>query len=194
MRNTERLFQVLSLIHPLSDEFKLAIQSEAEYKCLPKNYVLLETPNISDFIHFLIHGLAVSYTFRGSKKYIEWIWKNDQIILSPKSFFERVPSSESVQVIVQSEVLFFSHSSVMRLLNEYPEAHFIYRVIMNEYYELSRERIREIQSLQGGERLYNLKRKFPGIEKVIPQEQIASYLGVTPQSLSRIKRQNLFSS
>jgi CRP/FNR family transcriptional regulator, anaerobic regulatory protein len=188
MRNTERLFQVLSSIHPLSEEFKHAIECEVEYKSLPKNYILLETSQVSGFVYFLIHGFAVSYTFRGPKKFIEWIWKSDQIILSPKSFFERLPATESIQVIVQSEVLFFRHESVMRLLSEYPEAHFIYRVVMNDYYELSRERIREVQRLSGNKRLQNLLENYDGIANALPQEQIASYLGVTPQSLSRIKR------
>jgi CRP-like cAMP-binding protein len=188
MSNTERLFQVLSCIHPLSDEFKSAIESEVEYKSLTKNHVLLEASNVSNFVYFVIQGFAISYTFRGSRKYIEWIWKSDQIILSPKSFFERVPTTESIQAIVQSEILCFSHDSVIRLLNSFPEAHIIYRVIMNEYYELSRERIREMQHMNGGERLKKLLDTFPGIERIIPQEQISSYLGVTPQSLSRIKR------
>jgi hypothetical protein len=79
----------------------------------------------------------------------------------------------------------------LKLLGSFPEAQIIYRVIMNEYYEVSRERIRQMQHLSGRERLAQLTKSFDGIEDALPQEQIASYLGITPQSLSRIRRLNV---
>jgi hypothetical protein len=60
---------------------------------------------------------------------------------------------------------------------------------MNQYYENSRERTHDMQHLNARERYQKLLANFPQIEQIIAQEFIASYLGIAPQSLSRLKRQ-----
>jgi hypothetical protein len=83
-----------------------------------------------------------------------------------------------------------THDSVLHLFQTFPEAHFIYRVIMNQYYENSRERTRDLQHLTAAERYEKLIRYLPDVEQHVTQNHIASYLGIAPQSLSRIKRHN----
>jgi CRP/FNR family transcriptional regulator, anaerobic regulatory protein len=189
--NAEQLFHVLSTIHPLTGDFKRAIEKELVHLSLPKNYLLLEAPRISEHAYFLEKGFAMCYTFVKGKKQIEWFWTSRQIIVSTKSFFEQVPAKEFIQLIEQSEVLCISYAGVLRLFDAYPEAHFIWRGVMNQYYERSRERIHDIQFADAEERYKKLLFDYPGIEQFIPQEYIATYLGITPQSLSRIKRKKI---
>jgi CRP-like cAMP-binding protein len=185
---TEKLFTVLSAIHPLTDEFKIAIEKELTLVSFPKQYLLLEAPKIAAHAYFLNDGFAMCYTFVDGEKQIEGFWKTSEIIVSARSFFEQVPAMEFIELLVPSEVLCISYQSVMRLFDSYPEANFIYRVVMNQYYEQSRQVIRDLQHLNAVERYEKLLTTFPNIEQIISQEQIASYLGITPQSLSRIKR------
>lgn len=185
---TERLFHVLSFIHPLSEDFKFAIQREVTQVSLTENTILLQPPEISQFAYFLKQGLAISYTIHNETRVVEWIWGADQIILIPGSFFARIPTIEIVQLAVPSVLLSISYAGAMRLLNSFPEAHIIYRAIINNYYETARERVRDLQRLEGAERYRKLLRAFHGIDSILPQKQIASFLGITPQSLSRIKR------
>ena len=186
--STDKLFRVLSAITTLTPEFKIAIEQELTLLSLPKQYMLLEAPKIATHAYFIIDGFAMCYTFVKGNKQIECFWKAGQIMFSAKSFFEQVPSKEFIQLMVQSDVLCISYASVMRLFGAYPEAHFIYSVVMNKYYEQSRQRVRDLQQLNAIERYEKLLATFSNIEQLIPQEQIASYLGITPQSLSRIKR------
>lgn len=184
----DRLFQVLSAIHPLSEDFKKAIEKEMTSLSLPSQHILLEAPRIAEYAYFLDSGFALSYTFLKGKKQIGCFWVSGQIILSGKSFFERVPSKEFIQLMTQSEVLCISLDSVLRLFDLFPEANTIYRIVMNQYYEHSQQRIHDLQHLTGLERYEKLLSTFPNVEQLIPQEYIASYLGIAPQSLSRIKR------
>jgi len=183
-----RLFQVLSAIHPLSEDFKSALAREITHLSLPNYYLLLEAPKIAEHAYFLANGFAITYTFINGKKQIEYLWTVGQIVVSARSFFEQVPSKEFIQLVKQSEVLYISYASTIRLLETFPEANFIYRVIMNQYLENSRERIRDLQHLNAVERYQKLSTSFPHIEQIISQEYIASYLGIAPQSLSRLKK------
>ena len=132
----------------------------------------------------------MSYTFMEGEKQVEGFWISGQILVPAKSFFEQVPSAEFIQLMEQSEVLCMSYAGVSRLFDAFPEANSISRAVINQYYENSLGRIRDMQRLTSMQRYARLINTFPRIEQVVPQEYIASWLGITPQSLSRIKRRN----
>lgn len=184
----ESLFSLLSSIYPITPLFREAIAKELTWLSLPKHYLLLEAPRIADHAYYLDSGFALTYSFIKGEKQVDGFWLSGQIVCSSKSLFEQTPSNEYIQLVKQSEVICISYKSIMNLLKIFPEANFIYRVVMNQYYEQVRERIRDMQLLDAADRYEKLLGRYPGIEQVIPQEYIASYLGITPQSLSRIKR------
>jgi CRP-like cAMP-binding protein len=186
--NLERLFEVLSAMQPLSDSFKVALEKEMVHLSLPKDYFLLEAPKVSEHAYFIAEGFAMSYTFIKGKKQIERFFASGQIIVSPKSFFEQTATDEFIQLMEQSDVLHIHYSAVLQLLQNFPEANAIYRMVMNQYLEQFRERVHDMQHLSALERFKKLRKHFPGIEQVVPQEYLASYLGIAPQSLSRLKR------
>lgn len=187
--NLSRLFEVLSALHPLSDSFKRALENETTTLSLPKNYLLLEAPAVAPYAYFLNNGFAMSYTFVKGEKKVTGFWEPSQIVVSLKSFFEQTPSTEFIQLMVQSDVLFISRPSLLMLLDTFPEGNYLSRKIMHIYYEHCKSRLYDIQWLTATERYLKLHHNFPGIEQVISQEDIASYLGIAPQSLSRIKKQ-----
>ncbi len=189
--NVELLFNMLSAIRPLSTDFKKALEKELVHLSLPKNHLLLEAPRVSDQIFFLERGFAMGYTFVEGRRQIDSFWATGQMIISIKSFFEQLPAKEFIQLIEQSEVLCISYASVLRLMDKFPESHFIWRGITNQYYEYCKERIYEIQFLNAVERYQKLLLNYPGIEQRIPQDHIAAFLGITPQSLSRLKKRRI---
>jgi CRP-like cAMP-binding protein len=186
--NLEKLYQALSAMHPLSESFKVDLAKEMVRLSLPKDYFLLEAPNVSEHAYFIEEGFALSYTFVRGKKQIEHFFSGGQIIVSPKSFFERAPAQEFIQLMEQSEVLYIHRQAVYQLLHVHPEADAIYRIVMNQYLEQFRERMHDMQHLNALQRFKKLRRSYPRIEQTVPQEYLASYLGIAPQSLSRLKK------
>lgn len=184
----EGLFGLLSTIHPLSPTVREAIEKELAALSLPKDYLLLEAPRVADHAYYLNTGFALTFSYINGEKQIDAFWKAGQIMFSARSLFEQIPSTENIQLVQQSDLLCISYKSIMKLFETFPEVNFIYRVVMNQYYENLRERIRDLQLLSAVDRYKKLLNDFRGIEQIIPQEYIASYLGITPQSLSRIRR------
>lgn len=184
----EGLFGLLSSIHPLTPAFREAIEKKLTWLSLPKDYMLLEAPRVADHAYYLDTGFAMTFTYVDGEKQLYRFWKAGQIMFSARSLFEQIPSQEYVQLVQQSDLWCISYGSIMSLFETFPEANFIYRVVMNQYYEHARERIRDLQLLPAVDRYTKLLRDYRGIEQLLPQEYIASYLGITPQSLSRIKR------
>ncbi len=186
--NTAGLFKVLSDIHPLTEGFKNAVVKELTPLSLPKNHMLLEAPKIAEHAYFLDQGFAMTYTFVDGKKLTDAFWKPGQIMLSFKSFFEQIPSLEYIQLMGKSELLCISYLSLQKILDLYPEGHNIYHMVMNRHYAHSLNRIHDMQRLNALQRLEKLLNVFPDIEQIVPQDAIASYLGIAAQSLSRLKR------
>lgn len=186
--NPDRLFQVLDAMHPLSQGLKDVLRSELTSLSLPKDYFLLEAPKIAEYAFFLESGFAISYTFARGRRQIEKFFGAGQIVISPTSLFERTPSHEFIQLMESGDVLHISYDALMRILNTFPDANIIYRLVMNQYYEQLRERFHDLLTLKAPARYDKLHNEFPRIEQLVPQEYLASYLGITPQSLSRIKK------
>ena len=186
--NTEPLFRLLSAIQPLSLDFSQALENQLIPVTFPKSHMLLETPHVSDFAYFLSTGFAMSFTYSNGRKSTSEFWKSNQIMVACNSFFERVPSAESIQLMTKCDLLCISYDSVQQLFLQYPEATNVYRIIMNRYYQNMRERILDLQNLRATERFNKLFRIYPDIEQLVSQDSIASYLSITPQSLSRLKR------
>jgi len=186
--NAEGLFNVLAAYHALSEDFKKALKKELIPLSLPKNHLLLEAPRIASHAFFLEKGFAMSYSFFNGKKVTETFWRSGQIMVAFESFFEQTPSMGFIQLMRKSDVLCISYDSVQRMFELFPEAQRIYRGIMNRHYSQIHARIRDMQRLRASQRLEKLLVTFPNIEMIVSQDAIASYLGITAQSLARIKR------
>lgn len=186
--NSASLFEVLSAIHPLSENFKQALEKEIIGLSLPKNHLLLEAPAIASYAYILTNGFAMSYTYINGKKKVEGFWRPSEIIVPFKSFLAQSPSTDFIQLISPGDVFYIRHDSVIRLLDNFPEGNYIYCKTLYTYYENCRIRLQQLQRLSATERYLKLHQEFSGIEQLVSQEDIASYLGIAPQSLSRIKR------
>lgn len=119
---------------------------------------------------------------------MEGFWRPREVVVPFKSFSEQSPSMEFIQLLTPGDVFYISHASVVMLLDTFPEGNYIYRHVLHGYYENCRIRLQDLQQLSATERYHNLRQRFSGIEQLVSQEDIASYLGIAPQSLSRIKR------
>jgi CRP/FNR family transcriptional regulator, anaerobic regulatory protein len=182
------LLEVLADIIPLSGAFREALLKETVTLSLPRKYLLLQAPHVAEQAYFLETGYAMSYSFVAGRRKVEAFWAPGQIVFSPKSFFERVPSTEFIELIEQSDVRCINYVSTQVLLRDYDEARYIQQVVMNQYAERERQRLYDRQYLSAEVRYEKLLASFPGIEQHVSQRCIASYIGITAQSLCRMKR------
>ena len=103
------------------------------------------------------------------------------------SFIEQKPSLEYIQAVEHSEVLVISRNDFYHLVNTIPQVNYIYRDILEMAYITSQQRIYGLQGQSALERLKWLMEYQPRILTRLSNKVIASYLGVTPYTLSRLK-------
>lgn len=185
--NTERLFQALSAMHFLSADFRQAVNAELHSVRFPKGHYLVQAQSPAHHVYFLESGFAAGFQYHENKRIVTAFWQPGDIILSPKSFFEQLPTDEIIQLTTDSELLSMSYSSAMKLIENFKVANLLARDISILHSTKVEERIVDLHTLQAWDRYTKLIRIYPGIELHVSQDLIASYLNITPQSLSRLK-------
>ena len=117
--------------------------------------------------------------------FLNW-WTGDKT-----SFYSGTPSRFSVQALEDSEILQANKEKWEEALDQIPAFEKWYRVKARKSYEAAQQKLIDTQTESAEEKYLKLVKTAPEIVQRIPQHYIASYLGIKPQSLSRI-RKNIF--
>jgi CRP-like cAMP-binding protein len=105
------------------------------------------------------------------------------------SFLSGRPATYSIDALQDSEVLLLESESREKLLGTIPAMERFFRLLLEANYISQNRRIEESLSKSAEERYLAFMTTYPTIVEQIPQTQIASFLGITPQSLSRIRKE-----
>lgn len=188
MINTEKFFQFLSSISPLSRKFKEALSNELHIVSYPKHHFLAEEESIPNNAYFLDHGFAVAYSVADTRRIVISFFQAGDVIIEPRAFFSQSKSNVNIQLTIPGDLLVISFSSVSKLFEVYQEANVLSRVITAQFYSKSQERIVDLHNLDAWDRYIKLLDRYPTVESDASQDLIASYLNITPQSLSRLRQ------
>lgn len=178
----------LQSAYSLTPDFSKAILNELTIFTYPKNYLLVSVPDVARHIYYLNTGFAITYSINDGKKSVDQLWGSSSLIFSHRSILHQVPANEYIQLLEPSEVFCLGYSSIVGLLDQFPEAHKLYGMLMTRAFEVCYDRFTEFRFLSAERRYDKVLATYPRIEQLLTQDQVASYLGITPQSLSRIKR------
>lgn len=112
---------------------------------------------------------------------------DQQFFLSITSFFERKPSHLIIQTLEASEVYGIHYNDLMRLADQYHDIEKLLRKMVTLSLILSQQRMDSIQFETAQQRYEKMLQTSPNIIQRVPLSCIASFLGVTPETVSRIR-------
>jgi CRP-like cAMP-binding protein len=185
----EKLQQAIDRISPLQEKIRADFFATWKAWEVPKDYLLLRENTISDYIYYIEKGVARIYYNKNDKEVTEWIALEDQFFLSITSFFNRTPSHLVIQTIQPSIVYGIHHDQFMKLASQYHDVERLLRKMVTSSLILSQERMRSIQFETAQQRYQRLLNHSPQIIQQVPLSYIASFLGITLETLSRIRAQ-----
>ena len=159
-------------------------------RSIRKKQYLLQAGDLCRYEHFVNKGCLRSYVVdeKGQEHIVqfafeEW-WVGDMY-----SFLTGTPATYHVDALENSEVFLIDKPSIEQLYVKIPKFERFFRIIIQNAFIAQQRRIIENMSLTAEERYINFLNRYPSFEQRLPQHQVASYLGITPESLSRIRRQ-----
>ena len=104
------------------------------------------------------------------------------------SFSNALPSTTSIVALEDTECLQLTCRQFDQILTEIPKLERYFRILMQNAYIREQQRVRETISLPAAERYTQLIDRYPQLEQRVSQKNVASYLGITPQALSTLRR------
>ncbi len=171
----------------LTDEEISRLPDFFQHKKVGKKRYLLEEGTVCKADYFVIKGCLRQYQVdnEGRESVMQFALE-DWWIADLYSFLTGTPSAFNIDALEDSEVLVLDYDHQQRLFNEIPKMNIYWRIIMqNAFVALQRRLLFQQRSLE--ERYLEFLKRYAYFEQRIPQHQIAAYLGITPESLSRIR-------
>ena len=160
-----------------------------ERKMVPKKTVLLRAGDICKFEAFIVKGCIKTYFI--DKKGLEVVltFSTENWWVSDISSFEyQEPTKMFIETIEDTELLFLTPETKYELLAKYPALEKMFRLMVQRHLNSYQERLFGIIAHTAQERYQNFLKKFPALPQRIPQHLIASYLGMSPEFLSRLRK------
>lgn len=174
----------------LSDEETKRFTSTLKVKNLRKRQYLLQAGDVCRFENFVSKGLLRAYTIDNKgAEHILMFAPEDWWISDLFSFLSDSPSAMHIDALEDSEIISIEKPDLEKLYIEIPKLERLMRILFQKAFVAQQQRILASISQSAEERYTSFIKRYPSLEQRIPQTQIASYLGVTPETLSRIRKQ-----
>jgi CRP-like cAMP-binding protein len=137
---------------------------------------------------FLTNGVIRAF-FRNREgiEYNKTFFTENEFFGPYASLVTRQPNQINIQALTDCQILVADYQSVTKLYGEHRQIESMARLVAEHYFVIKEKREIELVLLQADERYKIFLQEYPNLENLIPQYHIASYLGITPTQLSRIR-------
>lgn len=183
------IFKAYVLRHAeVSEEDFAAIEKVARIKKLRKKQYLLQEGDVCHDHCFITSGLLRTYSVddKGNEHIIRFAMK-DWWISDRESLLTGQPSRFNIDAIEDSSVLLFEKVQMDELTERFPGFNRVINGILNKSFITAQNRIHEAISSTAEEKYHNFVSRYPDFALRVPQSMIASYLGIAPETLSRLR-------
>lgn len=177
----------LASIITVSDELQEAFYKLTHTKEVKKGQLLVRSGERCNDIYFVESGLLRGYYYQEEKEITHWFAREDEFATCFYSFITHVPSAEFIEAIEPCQLVQLPHANLQKLYASFPETERIGRLLTEAYYVRLEGRFLGLQFTTAKERYDNLMKDHPQLLQRASLGHIASYLGITQETLSRIR-------
>jgi CRP-like cAMP-binding protein len=186
------LFTYIQQRVTLSESDKAFIKQRFTLRKIKRKSYFLREGDLGFEQAFIISGtMRVFYIDGKTQEHVLYFGFKDWWIGDLASFELRSPSQLNVQALEDTWVLAFTHDGIDEIFKHITQMERLFRIMAQRTLAVLQKRLFLTVSASAEERYLALIERHPSIEQLVPQHQIASYLGILPESLSRMKKQRI---
>lgn len=186
-----KLLKYFQRIMPLSDEEIEAIVETMTIKQFKKGDILLKEGQISTEAYFVLEGCVRQFYLVDGEERTSNFFTEEQWVISMQSFGQQKPSNHYLDCCMDSSLVVGNREKEETLYKRFPKFETVSRKVMEKVFAEQQEIMSTYTTDTAEQRYLKLLKSRPDLFQKIPQYQIASYVGVKPESLSRIRKRLL---
>jgi len=185
----QSLLKHIKSIHPISAKAEAALIEICHEVKFHKGADVQAIGHTCKTIYFVKEGCVRIYYFKEDIDITESFEFENAFVARAESLFTGKPSLKAIQAIEDTSLIAIDSNKLFLLFDTYPDLERLFRKIIETSYVNTVNRIESLQFNTADQRYIHLLKDHKDILKRIPLKYIASYLGITPVSLSRIRAQ-----
>jgi CRP-like cAMP-binding protein len=191
-------FEFVGKYVELDSEVKQSIASQVSEVTFPEKHVILSEGGISNKVYFMLSGAARSYYIDPSGVTVTWSFHfnnnrsliRNVFVTDYRAFLTNKPSSIAIETLSEVSALVFTKEAVNYLMEKSLQYEVWMRKLNEMAYLSMYDRAFSLLTMSATERYHKLLNEEPHLMQMFSNYYIASYLGIAPQSLSRIRTQH----
>lgn len=181
------MLNALNRIHVLDGDSVCALVNIIQCKHFKKGTQLLAIGELAKDFYFFAQGSGRIFYWRNGEDITDYFALNGHFMGGLESLMSRQPSEKGMEVLEDSELYFFSYADFEKLFDDHQPLERLARKMAIYGFLEGQKRVENLRFLSAQERYLELLKTYPDIENRVLLKHIASFLGITQVSLSRIR-------
>ena len=188
--NKDNLIQLFQNVLPMSTGKAEQLAEKYKPKKIARNSYLLKEGAVCNESHFIEEGIMRSYTYDLEGNEVTTAFYSKKMFTSDLlSYFKRIPSKEYIQALTDCETWYLTYEDMQTNFHTFPEFREFGRLNIINQYNMLKQRMMSMLQETAEQRYSNLVNSNPEVLQNAPLKHIATYLGITDTSLSRIRKE-----
>lgn len=157
------------------------------YEVLPKKELLLEAGQSSDTVYFICKGLVRIYYVKEEKEITNWFIQENMMFAATYSILTGQPNYSSYETLEETHVLKIKYAVLESFYTRYHSLEHMGRKLIQAYYGAFMKKTFDVLFLSAEERYHLFVKGHADLLNRVPLRYVASYLGITQETLSRLR-------
>ncbi|KOY84476.1 cyclic nucleotide-binding protein [bacterium 336/3] len=186
----EKLYNLISQKSSLAQQDKILCEKYFEPVLLPKNRIIEEEGKIPKYLYFIVEGyLRLFYYDREGNEITTHINCPPGFITAYFDFIHQTKATENLECITESQLLRITKEDLDVLMEQSQRLKDFSIWVFQQSIIYNEQRTKDLATLTAEQRYFKLMENYPTVLHNVPLQYIASFLGMNPKSLSRIRKQ-----
>jgi len=183
----QSLLNVINSAHPVSAGAIAYMREKIHLVQISKGTLLVSSGQHCDHIYFVSKGVLRGFVKQQNKDITTWITAENEVVTSISSYYQQIPSIENIEALEECVLISLHRDDMLYMYEHFPEMNIVVRIILEKYYQDAEERAYISRLTDATAKYHRFINTKSNLLNRIPLKFVASSLGMTLETLSRIR-------